>query len=280
MISGSLYHGFASLLHGFLRAVLNYLQQIGSLAHTLLNCSITFYGIGRHLSVQLPENAVRVLVISYATRLLYQCILATTKIAILTLYLRIFTDARSQCMVYGMISFVVLYTLPCLLLLIFECTPFYDSWNPYKFPQTCINLTIQVYMSAGFNIFLDLLMVAFAVPRVRKSLFSPGIYWIVALLTLKHSAPQTSKVAESRTYCDYISQLPSRHFISRSAYLHQHIEHKQRSSMYVFPTSVPWSSHTKIYQGTHMTSQPGRRSKLTSASSVRLRQLSGPQSAP
>ncbi|OBT44606.1 hypothetical protein VE00_05842 [Pseudogymnoascus sp. WSF 3629] len=143
-----------------------FISWIGSLAHTLLNCSITFYGIGRHLSVQVPENAVRVLVISYATRLLYQCILATTKVAILTLYLRIFTDARSQCMVYGMISFVVLYTLPCLLLLIFECTPFYDSWNPYKFPQTCINLTIQVYMSAGFNIFTDLLMVAFAVPRV------------------------------------------------------------------------------------------------------------------
>ncbi|OBT53330.1 hypothetical protein VE04_05471 [Pseudogymnoascus sp. 24MN13] len=143
-----------------------FISWIGSLVHTLLNCSITFYGIGRHFTVQLPQDAVRVLVISYATRLLYQCILATTKIAILTLYLRIFTDARSQCMVYGMISFVVLYTIPCLLLLIFECTPFYDSWNPYKFPQTCINLTIQVYMSAGFNIFLDLLMVAFAVPRV------------------------------------------------------------------------------------------------------------------
>ncbi|ELR10300.1 hypothetical protein VC83_05467 [Pseudogymnoascus destructans] len=69
-------------------------------------------------------------------------------------------------MVYGMISFVVLYTIPCLLLLIFECTPFYDSWNPFKFPQTCVNLTLQVYMSAGFNIFLDVLMVLFAVPRV------------------------------------------------------------------------------------------------------------------
>ncbi|KFX88457.1 hypothetical protein V490_07627 [Pseudogymnoascus sp. VKM F-3557] len=143
-----------------------FISWLGSLAHTLLNCSLTFYGIGRHTSVQIESDAVRVLVISYGTRLLYQCILATTKIAILTLYLRVFTDAKSQAMVYGMISFVVLYTIPCLLLLIFECTPFYDSWNPYKFPQTCMNLTIQIYMSAGFNIFIDILMVIFAVPRV------------------------------------------------------------------------------------------------------------------
>jgi hypothetical protein len=173
MTSGSLYHGFVFILHSLSKVVLNSLLQLGSLAHTLLNCSLTFYGIGRHTSVQIEQDAVRVLVISYGTRLLYQCILATTKVAILTLYLRVFTDARSQAMVYGMITFVVLYTIPCLLLLIFECTPFYDSWNPYKFPQTCMNLTIQIYMSAGFNIFIDILMVAFAVPRVRKFLLSP-----------------------------------------------------------------------------------------------------------
>ncbi|OBT64857.1 hypothetical protein VE03_06448 [Pseudogymnoascus sp. 23342-1-I1] len=143
-----------------------FISWMGALAHTALNCSITFYGIGRHVSVQVMENAVRVLVISYGTRILYQCILATTKIAILTLYLRIFTDAKSKVIVYGMITFVVLYTIPCLLLLIFECTPLYDSWNPLRFPRTCVNLTIQVFMSAGFNILLDLLMIAFAVPRV------------------------------------------------------------------------------------------------------------------
>ncbi|KFY37843.1 hypothetical protein V494_04612 [Pseudogymnoascus sp. VKM F-4513 (FW-928)] len=35
-----------------------FISWIGSLGHTLLNCSLTFYGIGRHLTVQNEQNAV------------------------------------------------------------------------------------------------------------------------------------------------------------------------------------------------------------------------------
>lgn len=113
---------------------------------------------------------------SYGARLTYQFVLATTKIAILTLYLRVFTDSKSQYIVYGMLAFVGLYNIPSVFLLIFECSPVSDSWDPNKFPHQCMNIALQVYLSAGFNIVLDILMVVFAVPRVRRSLLNLSLY--------------------------------------------------------------------------------------------------------
>lgn len=128
------------------------------------------------MSVQVEPEIILSLIISYSARLVYQFVLATTKIAILTLYLRVFTDSRSLCLVYGMLVFMILYNIPSVFLMIFECNPVSDSWNPNKFPHACKNVPIQVYMSAGFNILLDVMMVIFAVPRVCMSPLYFSIY--------------------------------------------------------------------------------------------------------
>jgi hypothetical protein len=162
--------------------------QLGCLIQTILNCLFTHYGTGRHMTVWKPEYTTPSLLLSYSVRAVYQVVLGTTKIAVLMLYMRVFADKKSRYIFWGMTAFVVLYTIPLLMMFLFQCRPISSYWD-FSGGRTCIDTNLMMHTSAGFNIAVDVALVVVAVPRIRKSPFS---YHIISHSTLTTSTQSRS----------------------------------------------------------------------------------------
>jgi hypothetical protein len=145
--------------------------QLGALVLTILNCLFTLYGTGRHVTVQKPQYLTPSLKVSYCVRCVYVLVLATTKIAVLTLYRRVFGDKKTKHIIWGMMALVVLYTIPVLMMFLFQCRPIYGVWQS-SIQKTCLNTDMIVYISSGFNIAVDIALVVVAMPRIRKFRFA------------------------------------------------------------------------------------------------------------
>ncbi len=119
---------------------------------TILNCVAILFGAGKHLSTQSPENAVKMLKLSFAARAAYQCVLGTTKIGLCAFYLRIFSDRRSRLAIYALMAFVGIYTIALEIYALSMCqqhaTQFF-SGNSFS----CNMNSPDVYTSAICNIF-------------------------------------------------------------------------------------------------------------------------------
>jgi hypothetical protein len=169
---GSQYHGFVSCRYIPVASHLLTLPfQLLALILTILNCLFTLYGTGRHITVQEPQWVTPSLKVSYCVRLIYVLVLGTTKIAVLTLYRRVFDDKKTRNIIWSMMGAVALYTTPVLLMYLFQCRPIYGVWES-SIQKTCINTDTVVYIAAGCSIALDIALVIVAVPRIRKSYFA------------------------------------------------------------------------------------------------------------
>jgi hypothetical protein len=149
--------------------------QLLALILTILNCLFTLYGTGRHITVQEPQWVTPSLKVSYCVRLIYVLVLGTTKIAVLTLYRRVFDDKKTRNIIWSMMGAVALYSTPVLLMYLFQCRPIYGVWES-SIQKTCINTDTVVYIAAGCSIALDIALVIVAVPRIRKSYFACQIF--------------------------------------------------------------------------------------------------------
>lgn len=143
---------------------------MGAIVLTILNCLFTFYGTGRHITVQKPQWVTPSLKVSYCVRLVYLFVLATTKIGVLTLYRRVFDDRKTRNIIWGMMAAVVLYTTPVILMYLFQCRPIYGVWES-SIEKTCLNTDTIIYVAAGCSIAVDIALVVVAIPRIRKSYF-------------------------------------------------------------------------------------------------------------
>ena len=105
-------------------ATLTKYQILGGIALTILNCLLTRFGAGRHVQAPINQNLSsleRQLQLAFASRILYQTCLMTTKIAICEFYKRIFSDRRSRIFIWCMIASVVAFSIPVSLSVVFEC---------------------------------------------------------------------------------------------------------------------------------------------------------------
>ena len=94
-----------------------------------------------------------------------------TKIAILTLYLRLAVKGTFRNIVWGCIVFVVLSTAASALASIFQCTPIHKAWN--AIPGSCINVNALFFANAALDIFQD--SVIYVLPmRMLYHLQIPG----------------------------------------------------------------------------------------------------------
>lgn len=170
MIPGLRARGLVAGLDGVMRHA-DVLQQILALGLVTVNCTFPAYGSGHHQSTVPLKNIVPQLKLAYAQRLLYQLAVGTTKISLCFFYLRIFTDTKARLVSYGIMVFVAIYTVALFLTSLLGCIPISDIWSlAPKGKCTGKNGRLMViYASGAVNIFTDVALLAFIIPRVRKS---------------------------------------------------------------------------------------------------------------
>lgn len=85
----------------------------------------------------------------------------TVKVSILLFVLRIFPEKEMRQRAYAVIGIVAAYTLAFLLATLFQCQPIAYTWKQLYDGEEgrCNNVHLQGWMSAIFNIVLDILII-------------------------------------------------------------------------------------------------------------------------
>ncbi|TGO29828.1 hypothetical protein BPAE_0010g00110 [Botrytis paeoniae] len=118
------------------------------------------FGLGQHI-YDLPENTnfSASLELYYFGEIIYFICVAVTKIAILILYLRLATSKVLRTLIWGVMAFVALTSLSCVIATIFQCTPISKAWEqPVTDKGHCIQVNALFYANAGLDIFQDLVI--------------------------------------------------------------------------------------------------------------------------
>ena len=88
-----------------------------------MNCILVSHGAGRHLVVQNLDDLPPTLLLGFLSRIMYQLVLWTTKLAICAFYRRVFQDRWSKIFVWSMMAIVPAFSLPLVILSVFHCKP-------------------------------------------------------------------------------------------------------------------------------------------------------------
>ncbi|EDO01290.1 hypothetical protein SS1G_03764 [Sclerotinia sclerotiorum 1980 UF-70] len=128
-----------------------------------LSCN---YGGGRHIELQRPDDLKPLAILAFVSRLLYQLGLMMVRIAMCLLYLRIFQDKTSKIIIYLLILFQLVATIPATLVLVFQCDPIISQWDPNVEEIHCDDPMPAITAFTVCSVFSDAALIAFAVPRV------------------------------------------------------------------------------------------------------------------
>ncbi|CAD0020580.1 unnamed protein product [Aureobasidium pullulans] len=99
-------------------------------------------------------------VFSVLCEIFYFASLTATKISILAFFLRVFPQQQFRKIIYGVIGICVAYGLSFVLATTFQCNPVPYSWKQLDstYQGSCNNIHLQGWMSAIFNIIIDLII--------------------------------------------------------------------------------------------------------------------------
>ncbi|KAI8942221.1 hypothetical protein NX059_000304 [Plenodomus lindquistii] len=117
-------------------------------------------GFGRHYWQVPVENGVSLLQLYYVCQMLYVLVQVFSKVAILSLYSRLFPDFikwfhRS---VWGMIIFMLVHGLAFFLMVVFQCLPIKSIWDK-TITGKCLPVNIAIgYTGAGLSIAEDFII--------------------------------------------------------------------------------------------------------------------------
>ncbi|VTO83655.1 unnamed protein product [Fusarium graminearum] len=92
-----------------------------------------------------------------------------SKTSLLTFYLQISPQLWFRRVVYGTITFVVLYTLIISTLLLFGCNPIQTAWDPFRFASgKCADNAVVYIIIAVVNIISDLILFVIPIPMIAQ----------------------------------------------------------------------------------------------------------------
>jgi uncharacterized membrane protein len=176
----------------FFHDVANYFWKVGSAILTILDCMLTRYGAGRLIqTLTLADIQVWIQpqdILAYTVRLIYQLVLSGTKLGICFFYLRLFLGRNSRYIIFGLIALIVFFTIPFLLVQIFQCKPVTNAWAIFDANCPVDELTI-VYVTRVFNIYGDTFLVLFNLNPNVSVLAKPRDTWPLASPILTHAHP-------------------------------------------------------------------------------------------
>ncbi|KAK6604834.1 integral membrane protein [Botrytis cinerea] len=124
------------------------------------------YGGGRHVELQTPSDLKPFFILAFASRILYQVSLMMVRVAICLVYSRIFQDRLSKIIVYSLLAFQIVSTIPLTLIVVFQCDPIASQWD-FSIEQVhCIDTLPGIITFTACSIFSDVALIVFVVPRV------------------------------------------------------------------------------------------------------------------
>ncbi|OAL28837.1 hypothetical protein AYO22_02702 [Fonsecaea multimorphosa] len=142
-----------------------------SLTFLVLQCSASIaavnYGYGRPFDLISRHQAAQALKYFFLLQIFYKLTINCTKLSILFLYLRIFTDRLwfvRTC--WSLVAFVVGACISFTLATILQCNPISRAWERWRSDGSCVDIYALWYSNAIYNIFTDLLIVLMVPPVI------------------------------------------------------------------------------------------------------------------
>lgn len=134
---------------------------------TFLNILLIPLGIGRHIGSISPPSISQISKITFSGQMIYQLVLALTRLAMCIFYVKIFQDKWSRRLVYGLIALTSIGFLAVEFATLFRCQPTHLAWKlgDVGTKGTCHNPVPIYYASILYNIVSDFLLLGFVIPR-------------------------------------------------------------------------------------------------------------------
>ncbi|KAF1994090.1 hypothetical protein P154DRAFT_586904 [Amniculicola lignicola CBS 123094] len=114
------------------------------------------YGLGLHIWDQKGPQPIYYKM-AFASDMLFPMACSLTKFSLCLTYLRLFPSRSNKIFCYGLSIFVMSFTVACIFLMLFQCTPIRGYWDPGA-KQHCINLRVTLIIIAAFNSLSDFLV--------------------------------------------------------------------------------------------------------------------------
>lgn len=89
------------------------------------------------------------------------------RVAICLVYSRIFQDRLSKIIVYSLLAFQIVSTIPLTLIVVFQCDPIVSQWDFSVEQVRCIDPLPGIITFTTCSVFSDVALILFVVPRVR-----------------------------------------------------------------------------------------------------------------
>ncbi|KAI5219526.1 hypothetical protein E4T46_06695 [Aureobasidium subglaciale] len=117
-------------------------------------------GLGKDMWTLPLANIENVLFYYYLGEIFYFASLTATKISILAFFLRVFPQQNFRKIIYVVIGICAAYGISFVLATTFQCHPVPYSWKQLddSYPGSCNNIHVQGWLSAVFNIVIDLVI--------------------------------------------------------------------------------------------------------------------------
>ena len=103
----------------------------------------------------------------YLDQIFYKFTINLTKLSILCLYLRIFSQPWFRRTCWSLVVLIFTYAVCSIIATVFQCTPI-PRFRNKKLPGTCINVTAFWYANAIFNIVTDVIILGSVPPVIWK----------------------------------------------------------------------------------------------------------------
>ncbi|KAG9562314.1 CFEM domain-containing protein, partial [Aureobasidium melanogenum] len=157
---------------------------------TVFSVLLSKNGLGKDMWTLPLSNIENVLFYYYLGEIFYFASLTATKISLLAFFLRVFPQKAFRQIIYVVIGICITYGFSFVLATTFQCSPVPYSWKQLddNYKGSCNNIHIQGWMSAIFNIVIDLIILVLPLKELfalqtslRKKLmvmvmFSLGIF--------------------------------------------------------------------------------------------------------
>jgi hypothetical protein len=112
-----------------------------------------------------PEWVAPTEKLSFIGSILFQLVVCLTKLGMCLSYLRIFEDRRSRVLLNLIMAFLTASGITTVLLIVFSCSPVAALWMPQL--GSYMKAGPNVVTSAVCNTAADIMLMAFAIPRVH-----------------------------------------------------------------------------------------------------------------
>ncbi|KIW33980.1 uncharacterized protein PV07_00788 [Cladophialophora immunda] len=127
------------------------------------------YGYGRPFDLINRDQAAQALKCFFLLQIFYKLTINCTKLSMLFLYLRIFTDRLwfvRTC--WGLVTFVLGACVSFTLATILQCHPIPRAWERWRTDGSCVDIYALWYSNAIYNILTDFVIVLMVPPVIFK----------------------------------------------------------------------------------------------------------------